>query len=220
MVIIFLNKYIINFSVKSWQKSIKRASQSIKIRIVIQLFSKQIFLLLLFSDSLILHNTYHRQYYNLIVNHILRDSSSSLRLRSEMVEWIPTLAISRNCRRDGAARVSVFRLDSFDLIYIATSYSAPRHFCVYTRVDSSRTKVSRPRWYIIYRLRKTLCRVYPRLWEFSRGHVIAKWNSALNNQFSFNIAFLFFFLFYPSPSLQQFPLIYLLDFTRSYYCFF
>lgn len=44
--------------------------------------------------------------------------------------------------RDGA-RVSVFRLDSSGLIYIATSYSAPRHFRVYIRVDSSRGEVSR-----------------------------------------------------------------------------
>lgn len=53
--------------------------------------------------------------------------------------------------------------------------------------------------------------------RIARGHVIAKWNSTLNNQFSYNRIF----LFCTSPSPLQFPLIHLLDFTQGYYrCFF
>lgn len=45
--------------------------------------------------------------------------------------------IAKTARARARARVSVFRFDSSGLIYIATSYSAPRHFRAYTRADSS-----------------------------------------------------------------------------------
>lgn len=59
----------------------------------------------------------------------------------------------------------------------------------------------------------------PETVKISQGHVIAKWNLALNSQFFFNRLF----LFHLSPSSpSQFLLIHsnLLDFIRSYYRFF
>lgn len=60
--------------------------------------------------------------------------------RESPLRLAPLFSQYREIAGETTTRVSVFRLDSSGLIYIATSYSAPRHFRVYTRAESSRAR--------------------------------------------------------------------------------
>lgn len=111
--------------------------------------------------------------------------------------WLAARAVFSQYREiagETTTRVSVFRLDSSGLIYIATSYSAPRRAAPFPRVHT-RWFIARPKFRgsadTLFIGLATLRVALRDCGRISRRYVTAKWNSALSSPLSFKPSFLF-----------------------------